>query len=108
MEWVCSLAIFVPTVAAESLAFTDYTPTELPKSVVEMIPEFVGRRIIPDPPQRISNLSIQKTSDPWESLTVKARLKLTNTDRDETNDKTGSSFKPPITLQKKGPHIYEV
>ena len=93
-EWVCSLVVSGSTVGP--LTFTDFIPKELPESVVKIITEFAGSIIMLDPPWRTGNLSIQKTSDLWESLTVEGRLGLTKTNRDKANNETGPSFKPPI------------
>ena len=61
-----------------------------------MIAEFADHKIMPDPPHHTDNLITQKTSDLWESLTVKGRLGQIKTYHDEANTGTGLSFKPPI------------
>ena len=55
--------------------FRTFIPSELPDPVLECIAEYLDFAVTLDPPRRVDELSIQKTSNLWGKMTAGGRLR---------------------------------
>ena len=95
IEWVLSFSHIVFT--SDSLSFTKFVPYDTTHYILGRISKYADCKVTLDAPWCTGNLSIQKTLNLWEALTVGGgELGQTKTKRDEANPKTGSSFEQPV------------
>jgi len=63
---------------------------------VEIISQFMGKPVYPDPPTREGAFSFQSTYEKWKQLTVNGKYTLNKDERSKANEQAGSSFNEPI------------